>query len=104
MKVILKYILRVIIATIVITLVWIIFNWQVVSNFPKIISSFYAKEFCSCYFVMGMDEKQCHNFARQYISISSFKLDKEKKTVSVSGLGYENTARFLDERSGCQLQ
>ncbi|MCG9873268.1 MAG: hypothetical protein MH321_00600 [Leptospiraceae bacterium] len=87
-----------------IMLFWIISNWSNLKAFPSIISSFYSKEYCSCYFVVGQDEDFCHNFARQWIPINDFKLDLENKKVSVSGLGRTNTAIFLDNKNGCVLQ
>ncbi len=104
MKKIIKYLTRVLIATLVMIFIWVIFNWENISNFPNIISSFYAKEFCSCYYVMGLPEEQCHHYTKQYISISDFKIDKEKKTVTVSGLGKTNTAFFENSRVGCRLK
>lgn len=80
------------------------FNWKDTSSFPHIISAFYAKEFCSCYFVEGRDKEACHNFARQYVPISGFDLDEEKKEVTVTGLGITTTAEFTDKRYGCRLE
>ncbi|MCZ8342297.1 MAG: hypothetical protein O9301_04630 [Leptospira sp.] len=87
-----------------ILLVWIQWNWKHLASFPSIISSFYSKEFCSCYFVTKLSEEQCHNFARQWVPISEFKLDIENKSVTVKGLGRTNTAKYLDETFGCTLQ
>ncbi|MEQ9363933.1 MAG: hypothetical protein RIF32_06810 [Leptospirales bacterium] len=84
--------------------VWFSANWHHVSAFPSIISSWYSKEFCSCHFVVGRDEDFCHNIARQWVSISDFQLDSEAKTVTVTGLGRANTARYLGPRQGCVLE
>ncbi|MCR9141223.1 MAG: hypothetical protein NXI24_03160 [bacterium] len=84
--------------------VWFSANWHHVSSFPSIISSWYSKEFCSCYFVVSRDEEFCKNIARQWVSISDFQLDTEKQTVTTSGLGRTNTARYLGERKGCVLE
>jgi hypothetical protein len=85
-------------------LFWIISNGSNLKAFPSIISSFYSKEFCSCYFVVGGNEDFCHNYARQWVPISDFKLDNDKKRVIVSGLGRTNSAQFLDNKQGCVLQ
>ncbi|TGL59136.1 hypothetical protein EHQ58_09480 [Leptospira ognonensis] len=82
---------------------WIQWNWKHVEAFPSIISSFYSKEFCSCYYVMKQSEEQCHDFARQWVPISQFTNDIEKKEVSVTGLGRTNKAIFLNEKQGCVL-
>lgn len=79
-------------------------NYKHTAAFPRIISAFYSKEFCSCYFVTEGTEEQCHNFARQWVPIQSFALDKEKRTVSVKGLFATTTARYTGDRYGCVLE
>jgi len=80
---------------------WVGFQWDNLKAFPHIISSFYSKEFCSCIFVMQLSEKQCHDFSRQWIPISKFELDSEKKSVRVTGLGITHEAKYVSERFGC---
>lgn len=53
---------------------------------------------------MELSEEQCHNFARQWVPISEFHLDRENKQVTVKGLGRTNTAKFLSLPDGCVLQ
>ncbi|MCS6984281.1 MAG: hypothetical protein NZM25_04010 [Leptospiraceae bacterium] len=76
-------------------------NWVHIKSFPGIISAFYAKEFCSCFFVEGLSEEACHNYARQWVPISSFTLNKDEKTVTVGGLGRTTTVKYTGERYGC---
>ncbi|MBU43208.1 MAG: hypothetical protein CMN76_08325 [Spirochaetaceae bacterium] len=83
---------------------WSLANWHHLRSFPHIISSFYSKEFCSCYFVVERSEPFCHNYARQYVPISDFKLNKEEKSVTVTGLGITTTSVFVDARYGCRIQ
>jgi Ni/Fe-hydrogenase subunit HybB-like protein len=83
-------------------LFWVVSNWKNLTTFPSIISSFYSKEFCSCYYVVREDEDFCHNYARQWVPISDFKLDRETKTVTVSGLGRTNSSRFVSPEFGCK--
>lgn len=78
-------------------------NYKHTAAFPRIISAFYAKEFCSCFFVTEGDEKQCHNFARQWVPTQSFVLDQEKRTVTVKGLYVTTTARFTGDKYGCVI-
>ncbi|MCB1157228.1 MAG: hypothetical protein H7A25_14855 [Leptospiraceae bacterium] len=82
---------------------WIITNRKHIASFPQIISAFYSKEFCSCYFVMKRSEENCHNHARQWVPISSFELNKEKREVIVSGLGVKTVATFQNPKIGCVL-
>ena len=67
-------------------------NYRHTAAFPGIISSFYSKEFCSCYFVTEGTPEECHNFARQWVPIQNFVLDKEKRIIAKK-LGWEQ----LDE-------
>lgn len=82
---------------------FILTNFKDLKAFPYIISSYYSKEFCSCYFITNRDKEFCHNYTRQYIPISEFKLDEDKKEVTVSGLGITSKAKFNSE-FGCMVE
>jgi hypothetical protein len=84
--------------------VFLAIHYKHTAAFPRIISAFYSKEFCSCYFVTEGTEEQCHNFARQYLPIQSFALDKEKRSVTVTGFFATTTARYTGDRYGCVLE
>lgn len=99
-----KKIISVLVGILFIILIWVQWNWKHIDAFPSIISSFYSKEYCSCFYVMQLSEQQCHDFARQWVPISEFKNDTDKKEVSVSGLGRTNKAIFKNERLGCVLE
>jgi len=71
--------------------------------FPGIISAFYAKEWCSCHYVMKRDETFCHNYARQFIDIDQFENNEQETTVTVQGLGVTTRAMFIGEREGCLI-
>ncbi|MCL6416077.1 hypothetical protein MIB92_10465 [Aestuariirhabdus sp. Z084] len=79
-------------------------RWHFVVAFPDIISSYYAKEFCSCYFVMGNDEAFCHAYAEQWIPISDVELNTQQRWVQVSGLGRTQRASYFGQRQGCGLE
>lgn len=83
--------------------VYIAANWQDARQFPKIISAYYAKEACTCLFVLEREEAQCHEMVRQYIPISQFSYDRAAQQVQVRGLGRSSTARYRGGRLGCQL-
>lgn len=67
------------------------------------ISAYYAKEYCSCHFVMKQGEEYCHNHASQIIPISKKKVDLELQSVWARALGKENTAVYQGSREGCVL-
>lgn len=83
---------------------WIGWNWQHVRYFPEIISSFTAKEMCSCLYVMELGKEPCVNYARQYIPIQSYSIDEKAKIVTVRGLFRTNSASYQGRRYGCRLQ
>lgn len=87
----------------VVLALYIAANYEDARRFPKIISSYYAKEACSCLYVLERSEPQCHEMVRQYVPISSFRNDAATKKVFVRGLGRASAAAFIDARRGCRL-
>lgn len=81
----------------------IVTNWQAAKSFPKIISAYYAKEACSCLYVLERSEAQCHEMVRQYLPISSFHNDTAARRITVTGLGRKSVAAVVDARRGCRL-
>jgi hypothetical protein len=98
-----KLLAAIVLGIVVLLGVYIAANWQDARNFPKIISSYYAKEACSCLYVLERDEAQCHEMVRQYVPISAFENDKAGRKVSVRGLGRRSVAAYIDDRHGCRL-
>jgi hypothetical protein len=84
--------------------VLVAWNWTHLASFPGVLPAFYAKEFCSCRYVMGRDEASCHGYARQWLPISSFALDEAARRVTVRGTGETRSARWLGPREGCRLE
>ena len=102
-KRILKRFFQVVGVIMVLMVAYLVANWKHTAAFPKIISAFYSKEFCSCYFVTEGTPDECHNFARQWVPIQSFSVDQDKRTVTVKGLFVTTTARYSGDRYGCVL-
>jgi hypothetical protein len=82
---------------------WAIANREDLSVFQGAISSFTAKEYCSCRFVMGFSEGYCQGYSEQYIPISALREDTPRKRVTVRGLGRVQTAAWISPREGCRL-
>ena len=101
MKKFLKYVL---LPALIVLGIWCIINRKHLAAFPHIISSYYAKEFCSCYYVTHRSAKDCHNTVRSFISLSKFSIDENKKTIYTSGLGHSSEARYIGEGQGCLLK
>ncbi len=70
---------------------------------PGVISSYYAKEYCSCHFVMKQSADYCHKHASQVIPIKGMSIDEANMSVSAWALGKHYTASYLGEREGCTL-
>lgn len=83
--------------------VFVVQNWTHVKAFPGILPAFYAKEFCSCRFVVGQSVPYCHDYATQWLPISNFYLSEPKQCVTVTALGQTRSAGFLNRREGCRL-
>jgi hypothetical protein len=71
--------------------------------FPDIISAYTAKEYCSCRYVINNDAEYCHSYVKQWLPTSGFIDDTVGKRVTVSGMGRSNSAAWISDRQGCQL-
>jgi hypothetical protein len=78
-------------------------NWQHIRAFPGVLPAFYAKEFCSCRFVVGQSVNFCHDYASQWLPISQFYLSEPKRCITVTALGQTRSAGFVNQREGCRL-
>jgi hypothetical protein len=83
---------------------WIWIERVALRAFPDIISAYTAKEYCSCRYVMQQPADYCHGYVKQSVPISAFLESPEAKRVTVAGLGRSNSARWMGERQGCQLE
>jgi len=73
------------------------------TRFFKVISSSYAKEYCSCRFVVGQTKKYCHQYALQIVPVSSHAESENNKSIEAKALGYSSRAIFKSARLGCVL-
>lgn len=78
-------------------------NWTHLAAFPGVLPAFYAKEFCSCRYVMRQSLDYCHRYARQYLPISGFELDEAARRVTVRATGVTRSASWRGQREGCRL-
>ncbi|WP_085632198.1 amidase [Pseudomonas sp. R16(2017)] len=94
---------RVLLLAFVALLGWGWLERQALWAFPDIISAYTAKEYCSCRYVMNNDAAYCRGYVKQWLATSAFADEPSSKTVTVSGLGRSNSARWIGERQGCRL-
>lgn len=92
--------LLLLIAVGLLVLVW--HNRVALGAFPGIISSYTAKEYCSCRYVMLNSAEYCQGYVKQYVP-SSLLDDPANKRVTAQGLGRSNVAAWQGERQGCRL-
>lgn len=93
-----------ILALFVLLCIWVGLNWEHWQRFPSVMPSFYAKQMCSCLHVLERSEDFCHNFARQYIPISSYKIEKKDNSVTVKAFGRTEKAFYISPKHGCRLK
>ena len=72
-------------------------------SFPKVLSSYYSKEVCSCLFVVKQSEKYCNKLGAQVLPNWFIDIDKNKKQVSAWGLFHFTKARYLSPSEGCKI-
>ncbi|MBT3584837.1 MAG: amidase [Halobacteriovoraceae bacterium] len=72
-------------------------------SFPKVVSAYYAKEFCSCIYIERRGLAACHDYAAVWIPISSFKWHKKSKLITVVGLSRTSSAQHISSQLGCRL-
>jgi hypothetical protein len=84
--------------------VWFFLNNKELNSFRDIISSYYAKEFCSCTYILKRDENFCKDLLKQWVPISEISIDNDLKTIKVTGLGKTNTAKYTSPEIGCHLE
>jgi len=72
--------------------------------FPSIVSSYTAKEYCSCRYVMNNPAEYCLNYVKLSIPIDKITDDPANKQVSATGFWNTQHAAWLGPREGCRLQ
>lgn len=94
-----------VLAAVVLLLVFLSWVAQtaVVQRALSIPSRYYAKEMCSCLFVLERDEAFCRNEVDEYVPLGTITIDRDQKRVHASGFGFESSASVVDLRRGCRL-
>jgi|LNFM01.1.fsa_nt_gb hypothetical protein len=70
-----------------------------------LLTSYAAKEMCSCVFVMKKDEPFCLRFTRANPNIRTVRVNYEGRFVDAfAALAWGARARFISQREGCRLE
>lgn len=71
----------------------------------QLLTSYRAKDMCSCVFVQGRDEDYCRNWTKAAPNLATLVVDTETKSVHTEALQYWSArAVWVNEREGCVLE
>lgn len=73
------------------------------SKVPKLLSRMRAKEFCTCYFLLGKGEDYCLKSVLKGYPQFGFKLDKNAQIVTFENPIASTSAQVVEKRFGCRL-
>ncbi|MCY1083048.1 hypothetical protein [Archangium lansingense] len=75
------------------------------NNDLQLVTSYTAKDFCSCMFVMQMSEEYCRRWTAASPAVATLSVDyKERSVQTAAALLWGEKARFVSERDGCVLE
>ena len=85
-----------------------------VESARQVVAPYYAKELCSCLFVVGQPEDVCLDYVRYDLAVlddapiidtdDDAVIDNADRSVTVALLLNSATARYQDDRRGCRLE
>ncbi len=77
-------------------------NWpSTIFDIPEIAARLYAKEFCSCTFVMRQSYKECRSAFGQFIPAFYVDINPDTKVVDTQVLWVSGRAIYQNDRVGC---
>lgn len=72
------------------------------ANDLEILTTYSAKQLCSCLFVMKRPEAYCREWVREEPDVKTFTVDYEAKRVKTQAMVlWGGGARWVDARRGC---
>jgi hypothetical protein len=75
------------------------------NNDLQLVTSYTAKDFCSCVFVMEMSEDYCRRWTAASPAVATVTVDyKERSVQTAAALLWGEKARFVSARDGCVLE
>lgn len=84
---------------------WLVANRAAVTGFPRMPSSYEAKEYCSCRWVSGRDDTFCAHFvAQSVVPTQGREVDEANRRVTARALGIRSSARWVGPREGCRVE
>lgn len=92
---------------VVVSALWLfskVFWENTVLDLPEMAATLYARENCSCLFVIGQSEESCREITKQFVPLSSITIDREKRTVQTRVFWGIARAKWVSDRLGCQIE
>ena len=75
------------------------------NNDLELVTAYTAKDACTCLFVLERDEAYCRAFVAASPAVARLTIYSDQKTVDTTALLlWGARARFVDERTGCQVE
>ncbi len=84
--------------------VWLytkIFWPSTVTDAPEVLANLYAKELCTCRFVVGQTLERCYEQHENIMRPSTVDFDEAEQSVRVRVLWAQSSARVVSPRFGC---
>jgi hypothetical protein len=75
------------------------------NNDLELVTTYTAKDACTCLFVLERDEAYCRAFVKASPAVARLTIYSDQKRVETTALLlWGARARFVDERTGCQVE
>ncbi|MDC1175092.1 hypothetical protein OAT67_06840 [Bacteriovoracaceae bacterium] len=72
-------------------------------DFPKVIPTTFAKDYCSCRYVVGQSKEYCLMYSKQIISPTSWSENPTEKVVVANFITKEAIVKYESKRYGCRI-
>ncbi len=92
-----------VLAVLALAYVWTLTQKNPIAEAFSLPAGYYAKEMCSCRYVLGQNTEFCLDEVKEFIAASRISVDERTKTVEGALLGFSRKAKWISPREGCRL-
>lgn len=82
----------------------IMFSRIHIKEVPTLLSTMRAKEFCSCYFMLGKGKEYCLNSVKKGYPLFTVDINEKRKAVTFKNPVAQASAWVIEDRYGCSLK